>query len=67
MKPVERTGYIDCWIIVKQGSTGQLYFDQAVTPLGNGFYKTLTEAQHQQTINLLKNEKTEIFHIEWPL
>lgn len=68
MKPVEREGHIDAWICVKQASTGQLYFDGTITgALGTGIFSSLKDAQHHQTIALLKNEKMEIFHLEWPL
>ena len=68
MKPIERTGHLDVWICIKQNVDGTLYFDQTFTTgLGGGMFKTLEEAQHHQTIALLKNQKLEIFHIEWPL
>lgn len=68
MKPVERSGHVDLYILVQQNSTGQ--FNQITTssqPLGLGFYQDLLQAQHAQTIELIKNNRVEIFHLEWPL
>jgi len=68
MKPVERSGYIDVWIIVQQGVDGK--FLQQTThmgALGSGFFATLKDAQHEQTIQLLKGNKVQIFHLEFPL
>ena len=71
MKPVKRSGYVDLWIIVQQANTGTfiLTMPSATTnwSLGVGFYATLEQAQHAQTLELLKNNKVEIFHLEWPI
>ena len=68
MKPIERAGYIDFWILLQQNSSGM--FNQVTTSpttYGNGFYVTEKDAQHAQTIELLKGNKTQVYHLEWPL
>ena len=37
------------------------------TTYGNGFYVTEKDAQHAQTIELLKGNKVEVYHLEWPI
>ena len=68
MKPVERAGYLDLYILVQQNTSGT--FNQiTLSPqaLGAGFFQDLLHAQHAQTIELLKNNRVEIFHLEWPI
>lgn len=68
MKPVERSGFVDLYILVQQNSTGTFnQITSSTQPLGNGFYDNLVSAQHAQTIELIKNNRVEIFHLEWPL
>lgn len=68
MKPVERSGYLDLWILIQQGTTGTFSFQMnASSEYGAGFCKTLEQAQHQQTMELLKGNRVEIFHLEWPI
>ena len=68
MKPVERTGFIEVWIVVKLQSTGQFYMDQSnVSEFGPGYYKTELEALHQQTLLMLKGERCNVFKLEWPI
>jgi hypothetical protein len=67
-KPVERTGYVDVWICLKQMSDGKFYLDTTqITEFGSGFFKTELDALHYQTICLLKNERVNVFKLEWPL
>lgn len=67
-KPVERSGYIDAWILIQLNVTGNLQMLSSHTSsLGLGFYLTEREAQQAQTIELLKNNRVQVFHIEWPL
>jgi len=67
-KPVERRGYIDAWILIQLNSTGNLHvLNTNSSSLGSGFYLTEREAQQAQTIELLKNNRVQVFHIEWPL
>lgn len=68
MKPVERNGFIDVWICVKQNSDGKFFVDTTMsTEFGSGMFKTERDAQHHQTLCLLKNEKVNVYKIEWPL
>jgi hypothetical protein len=68
MKPIERSGHIDMWILVQQGTTGTFNLQTlATSEYGLGFCKTLEQAQHHQTMELLKGNKVEVFHLEWPL
>lgn len=68
MKPVERDGYINLWICIKQLSDGKFMLDSTITSeFGSGYFKTELDAQHHQTICLLRNEKVNVYKIEWPL
>jgi hypothetical protein len=68
MKPVERAGHINLWIVLKQQVDGKFYLDTSVsTEFGMGMFKTELEAQHQQTMALLRNERVQVFHLEYPL
>lgn len=68
MKPVERTGYIEVWIVVKLGPTGQFFLDTThVSEFGSGYFKTELEALHQQTLLMLKGERCNVFKLDWPL
>lgn len=70
MKPVERTGYIDLWIIIQLTADGKFYVNAAAptaSTFGSGFYVTERDAQHQQTVELMKGNKCEIFHLEYPI
>ena len=68
MKPVERAGHIDLWILIQQGTSGTFNFQAiASSEYGLGFCKTLEQAQHQQTMELLKGNRVEVFHLEWPI
>jgi hypothetical protein len=67
-KPVERSGFINVWILIQQNVTGTLQMlTTNSSTLGLGFYLTEREAQQAQTIELLKNNKVNVFLIEWPL
>ena len=67
-KPVERSGHIDVWVSIKQTHEGKLYLDTThSTEFGSGFFKSEAEAQHHQTVCLLKNERINVFKLEWPL
>lgn len=68
MKPVERSGYIDMWILVQQSSTGTFsHFVGGSSEFGAGYFKTQDQAQHHQTMERLKGNRVEVYHIEWPL
>lgn len=68
MKPVERGGYVDIWILIQQTSDGKFMQSTGqINNLGNGFFANEKDAQHQQTMDLLKGNKTQVFHLEWPL
>jgi len=68
MKPVERSGFIDTWILVQQNSDGRFsQFTGIGGTYGPGFYESEKEAQKQQTVELLKNNKVQVYHIEWPI
>jgi hypothetical protein len=68
MKPVERDGFISVWICVKQGTDGRFFLDTTVSSeFGSGMFKSEQDAQHHQTICLLKNEKVQVFKLDWPL
>ena len=67
-KPVERLGYVDIWVCIKQTADGKFYIDNThQSEYGAGYFKTEKEAQHHQTMCLLKNERVNVFHLEWPL
>ena len=67
-KPIERNGYIDMWVCIKQGTDGRFFLDTTQpTVFGNGFFMTELDAQHHQTICLLKNERVQVFKLEYPL
>ena len=70
MKPVERTGFIDVWVLIQQTADGKFYFNstaQTASPYGAGFHLSERDAQHQQTLELLKGNKVEVFHLEFPI
>jgi hypothetical protein len=70
MKPVERSGYIDIWILIQQSADGKFYYNTTsttISPFGTGFFTSERDAQHQQTIELLKGTKCEVFHLEFPI
>ena len=68
MKPVERSGYVDFWILMAQSSTGQFVMLTApIKELGAGIFTSEKEAQHQQTIERIKGNDCQVYHIEWPL
>ena len=68
MKPVERNGYIEVWIVVKLMNTGQFYMDTThISEFGSGYFTTELAAQHHQTILTLKGERCQVYKLEWPL
>lgn len=68
MKPIEREGYIDIWILIQQNTNANFTLNLAhSSELGVGFHSSLKSAQHAQTMELLKGNKTEVFHLEWPI
>jgi hypothetical protein len=68
MKPVERSGHLDMWILVQQGSAGTFsHYIGGTSEYGSGFFKTQEQAQHHQTMELIKGNKVEVFHVEWPI
>lgn len=70
MKPVERTGYIDVWVLIQQTTDGKFFFNAAAlttSPYGSGFFTKEADAQHQQTLELMKGNKCQVFHLEYPL
>lgn len=68
MKPVERQGYIDMWILLSQDTQGKFFMmTTPIQDLGNGIFASQQAAQHQQTMELLKGNKCQVYHIEWPL
>lgn len=71
MKPVERSGYLDVWILIQQSADGKFYFNTVasgtISPYGNGFHTSERDAQHQQTLEMLKGNKCEVFHLEFPI
>ena len=71
-KPVDRPTYYDLYFVVQKSSTGlfSLAGPGATingTLIGTGVYSTLDDAQEEQTVQLLKGNKVEIFHIEYPV
>lgn len=68
MKPQERSGFVDVYILLKQHTDGKFFVDTtSARDLGNGMFSTLQEAQHQQTMEKLKGHPCEVYHLEWPL
>lgn len=72
MKPVDRPNYYDLYVVVQKSSTGSFCLTgQGATIngtiLGSGVYATLNDAQQEQTVQLLKGNKVEIFHLEYPV
>lgn len=68
MKPVERTGYLNLYILVQQNSQGQLFvMTNHSGQFGSGFFNDLSQAQQHQTMERMKGNTVEIFHIEWPI
>ena len=68
MKPVERKGHVDMWILIQQTSDGKFFMMTSPSKdLGAGVFSTEREAQHQQTMELLKGNACQVFHLEWPL
>lgn len=68
MKPVERSGHVDFWILIQQNNTGTFsQFTGGTSEFGPGYYKTLEQAQHHQTMERLKGNSLQVYHIEWPL
>jgi hypothetical protein len=67
-KPVERSGYVEVWICIKQMPDGKFFLDSShSSEFGMGYFKTEAEALHHQTICMLKNERVNVFKLEWPL
>jgi len=68
MQPVARQSHIDTWIIVQQLPTGTFsLYSMNTSEYGPGYFKTLEQAQHVQTLELLKGNRVEIFHLEYPI
>ncbi len=68
MKPEAIKEHIDLWILIQRTPTGQFQlFSQTMSPIGPGFYLEQKEAEHIQTIELLKGNKTQLFHLEYPI
>lgn len=68
MKPVERSGYVDLWILMAQGTSGQfVMLTTQLKELGAGIFSSQREAQHQQTVERLKGNDCELFHLEYPI
>lgn len=72
MKPLDRPTHLDAYMLLKLGTDGKLYLEtsSSVTEqgdLGPGFYSDLKKIQYQQTILALKEVRTHIYHIEFPL
>lgn len=68
MKPVERQGTIDVWIVLRLMPTGQFYLDTThATEFGSGYFTTELSALHHQTLLMLKGERSNVFRLEWPL
>ena len=68
MKPVERTGYIDLYILIQQTTAGTLMVQTGHSgQFGLGFFNDLKLAQQHQTMERMKGNLVEIFHIEWPV
>ncbi len=71
MKPVDRPLHHDLYILLQQSSMGSFTL---VGPgasangliLGTGVYLTMGDAQNEQTVQLLKGNHVEVFHIEYP-
>lgn len=71
MKPVEKSQYLTVYLLLWLDTSGKVGIQSSsVTEqgdMGNGCYSKLETAQYQQTILALKNIKSEIFCIEYPL
>lgn len=68
MKPVERSGYLDLYILVKLDTLGQLMMlANHQGQFGLGWFNDLKQAQQHQTMESMKGNRVEIFHIEWPI
>lgn len=71
MKPVDRPPHHDLYILLQQSSTGSFTL---VGPgstangliLGTGVYLNMNDAQNEQTVQLLKGNHVEVFHLEYP-
>lgn len=68
MKPVERSGHLDLYILVKLDSLGQLVMLCNHTgQFGPGWFLDLKTAQQHQIMESMKGNRVEVFHIEWPV
>jgi hypothetical protein len=74
MKPVERKSSHDLYVVMQRTSlTTAMYALTGVgnslngTSLGTGIYDNYNDAEKEQTIQLLKGNKVEIFHLEYPI
>jgi hypothetical protein len=71
MKPIARPNHHDLYIVVQQSSTGSFSLVGTGATvngliLGTGVYLTETDAQNEQTVQLLKGNHVEVFHLEYP-
>ena len=71
-KPVERSQYYDLYFVVQKSTTGSFSLigpGETIngTFLGTGVYTKMNDAQQEQTVQLLKGNRAEIFHIEYPV
>jgi hypothetical protein len=71
MKPVERSSYHNLYVLVQQSSTGSFSLVGTGATvngliLGTGVYLTMSDAQNEQTVQLLKGNHVEVFHLEYP-
>lgn len=67
-KPLERPTHIDVYFLMKQASDGKLFLETTGgSDLGLGYYTDITQAQHKQTLELLKGFVCHVYHIQWPL
>lgn len=68
MKPVEREGYVGVWVLMEQSSDGKFFIvAHPTTDFGPGFHKSEKDAQHYQTMEMLKGHICNVYHLEWPL
>lgn len=68
MKPVERSGFVDVWVLMEQTSDGKFFMvNTPITDFGAGFHKSEQDAQYHQTMEMLKGKICQVYHIEWPL
>ena len=71
MKPVDRKSHHDLYIVIQQSSLGSFSLAGPGTSvggliLGSGVYLNMNDAQQEQTVQLLKGNHVEVFHLEYP-